>query len=331
MSRAWPVVLLLLAVRVLPADAQGTVVVPLPEMRITREVKSFKELREAGVVRQQLDYSCGAAAMATLMTYFFEQAVTEDQVIGFIFVHGQTPEEGLKKYFRRKGFSLLDLKRYAEFRGFKAAGFKEMNLDDLAEALRDQQVPVLVPINPFGYHHFVVVRGLAGDRIFLADPAVGQITMKISRFLDLWIDGIGFMVTRRQAAALRLSARAPATDHELAQVTAAGVPGGRVQTAQAQGPAAPAVAPAPTPPPADRSLVNLDGPVPDSRQLQPTIFRQPTAGIPNMLPVFTNERGTNLFGIFRMDHYNPRIQFGDPEGKFIDFSPPPGQDIQIRP
>ena len=35
----------------------------------TLQVRSIKEARLAGIVRQQHDFSCGAAAVATLLTY----------------------------------------------------------------------------------------------------------------------------------------------------------------------------------------------------------------------------------------------------------------------
>ena len=38
-------------------------------------------------------------------------------------------------------------------------------------------------------------RGRYGDRVLLADPAFGNLTMRVSRFLELWKGGIGFVVT----------------------------------------------------------------------------------------------------------------------------------------
>jgi len=283
--------------------------------RVTKQVKSFKALREEGVIRQQLDYSCGAAAMATLLSFFFQDQVAEPEVIGFIFIHGQTPEEGLKKYFRRQGFSLLDLKRFAKFRGYQAAGYKEMTLEDLLEFLEVDRIPVLVPIKPFGYHHFVIVRGIRGNRVFLADPAVGNTTVTIARFLDIWVDGVGFVVTKRAVGKPSLG-KAP-SDEELAQITAAGIPSRST----------------PSPPPSPPLLLTIkpQEPVPDLLRLRPVLERQPPPEVPRLVQTFTDPLGVMLFTTFEAQNLDPVIQLGQPAGNFIDFSPPPGQPIKVRP
>ncbi|MBI4522538.1 MAG: C39 family peptidase [Deltaproteobacteria bacterium] len=281
--------------------------------RMVRSVRNFKDLRREGLIVQELDYSCGAAALATLLTYFFNDRISEQEVIGFVFIHGQTPEEGLKKYFRRKGFSLLDLKRFAEFRNFKATGYKGMTLDDLQETLLNDRVPVLVPISPFGYHHFVIVKGFAGNRVFLADPAIGHTTMKISRFAESWVDGIGFVVTRKN---VRIAARRPAeSENELDNMTAAGTPG----------PARPSPAA-----PSSRGLLTIrpEDAVPDSQRLLNVIAQENTVfDVHRVFQTFKDGFGGNLFSLFELQKFNPVIQLGDPAGNFLDFSPPPGQGI----
>lgn len=284
--------------------------------RVAKRVRSFKELRQEGVVIQRLDYSCGAAAMATVLSAFFGDTVTEDEVIGFIFIHGQTPEEGLKRYFRRKGFSLLDLKRYAEFRGYRAAGYKEMVLEDLVEILRDQQVPVLVSISPFGYDHFVVVQGIQGNRIYLADPALGKITYPLGRFVDMWVDGIGFVVSRRNVA----RSTPPVGDDALARITAAGDGTRPARSAGTSVTVAPRSA-----------LLETGFAVPDMVGLQPVFARRAPAAYPSALPVITDVDGRPIMSIFPLRGYNPAIGFGRPEGNFIDFSPPPGEKVSIQP
>lgn len=280
--------------------------------RMTKRVKSWKELRQEGLILQQLDYSCGAAALATLLSFFFQDQVTEEVVIGFIFIHGQTPEEGLKKYFKRKGFSLLDLKRFATFRGYQAAGYKEMTLEDLLEILEKERVPVLVPIRPFGYHHFVVIRGIRGNRVFMADPALGHTTMTIARFLDVWVEGIGFVVTKKPLAR---SPGAGPPDEELAQITAAGAPSRSKAV------------PPPSPP---LLTIKPHEPVPDYDRLHPTFQRQAPPEVPRFVQTFADERGSGLFSLFSVQNFNPVLQLGRPAGNFVDFTPPRGQSLQIR-
>ena len=99
---------------------------------------------------------------------------------------------------QRQGFSLLDMKRFADRRGYKGMGFGKMTLADLLE-----NAPVMVPITVHGYNHFVVFRGLVANRVLLADPAWGNRTMRIDKFEKAWIDyggtmgKVGFVVLRR--------------------------------------------------------------------------------------------------------------------------------------
>lgn len=104
----------------------------------------------------------------------------------------------------RKGFSLLDLKNFAEMRGYKVVGYK-MDLEYMAGLDK----PVLIPMKIKDYSHFVIFRGMHGDRVFLADPALGNMTMKVDKFLSLWKDGIGLVVkkptVRIRSAPLKLT------------------------------------------------------------------------------------------------------------------------------
>jgi hypothetical protein len=68
-------------------------------------------------------------------------------------------------------------------------------LNDLIE-----RAPVLVPVDALGYNHYVIFRGIIGNRVLLADPAWGNRTMTIDKFQRMWIDNgepmghIGFVV-----------------------------------------------------------------------------------------------------------------------------------------
>ena len=100
-SRAFFFVLLAVAG---PASAQGRA-----------PVRSLLEIRQENVVVQQWDVSCGAAALATLLTYHVGEPVSEKAAAQAML--GKTDALRVKV---RGGFSLLDLKRYAEARGFEA-------------------------------------------------------------------------------------------------------------------------------------------------------------------------------------------------------------------
>jgi uncharacterized protein len=140
--------------------------------------RTIKELRDLHVVKQKEDYSCGAAALATLMTYYFGEHTTEKELLTLLEAE---LDEDEKKNKAARGFSLLDLKNVAQKKGFRAAGFR-MTMSQLASV----KAPVLVFLEPLGYKHFAVYRGLDRGRIYLADPARGNLRMSIGRFLDEW-------------------------------------------------------------------------------------------------------------------------------------------------
>ncbi len=290
--------------------------------RISKRVRSFKELRQQGVIMQQQDYSCGAAAVATILNYQYQDKLSEQEVIGFIFVHGQTPEEGIKKYLRRQGFSLLDLKRFAEFRGYKTTGYKGMTLDDLVETLNEERTPILVPISPMGYNHFVIVRAIFGKRIYLADPALGNISMTINHFLGIWVEGIGFIVSKKPVAQASAQ-KTIVSDAKLDEVTAAGA-AAPVQPSQTA-PSARSVA-------SERAFllgIKSGEAAPDDDQLRHVMEPQLYLENPRLFQTLRDPQGSPILTIFSLQRYNANIQLGDPSGNFIDFSPPPGQPIKI--
>ena len=171
-------------------------------------VTSFRAMRDANVVRQRFDYSCGAAALATILRYGFGEAVTERDILLELFALLPDEEEASR---REQGFSLLDLQRVAQARGYKAEGFR------LApEFLSKLGGPVIVFIKPHGYKHFAVLRGTRGDRVYLADPSRGNIRMPGYSFLETWLDengeGIIFVVEPKIAPPARSSVLAPPED-----------------------------------------------------------------------------------------------------------------------
>lgn len=155
------------------------------EARGEKLIRTLKDIRNEGVVRQRWDISCGAAALSTLLTYDFKDNTPETSIVVWI-LHRTNP--ALVR--ARGGFSLLDLKHFAQARGYTAEGFSDMSLQELAS----QMSSVIVPVRLKGFDHFVVVKGIIGDRVFLADPGFGNVTMKVNRFVEIWKNGIVFIV-----------------------------------------------------------------------------------------------------------------------------------------
>jgi uncharacterized protein len=150
-----------------------------------KSVRSLEEIRGEGVVRQRWDMSCGAAALSTLLTYEFKDNTPETAIVVWI-LHRVDPV----KVKARGGFSLLDLKRFAQARGYHADGFTGMSIEELAS----QKTAVIVPIRLKGFDHFIVVRQIMDGRVIVADPGFGNLTMRVDRFQKLWKEGIVFIV-----------------------------------------------------------------------------------------------------------------------------------------
>lgn len=172
----------------------------LPALALERTpVRSLLEMRQEGVVVQKWDLSCGAAALATILTYQHGDPVPEREVAKALLRREEyIANPALVRI--RQGFSLLDLKRYVDRRGYEGIGYGRLSVKDLLD-----RAPILTPINTQGYNHFVVFRGKLGDRVLLADPAFGNRTMRVDKFEDAWLDypqfgKVGFVVARRDGA-----------------------------------------------------------------------------------------------------------------------------------
>lgn len=152
--------------------------------RINKDVKSLREIRHQNIQPQTLDYSCGPASLATLLSYYFGDKVTEVDILEVLLTTCD-----IEKIKAKKGFSLLDLKKFAQSRGYEVIGYK-MDLEFLVELNK----PVLIPVNIKDYSHFVIFRGMNGDRVFIADPVLGNMTMRYEKFERMWEGGIGLVL-----------------------------------------------------------------------------------------------------------------------------------------
>lgn len=146
-------------------------------------ITSLRARRDAGVVRQRYDFSCGAAALATLLTYGFEDPVDEEWLLHALLAPLAENELGA---LQKKGLSLLELQALARLRGHQAQAFR-VSVDQLPKLSR----PVIVFVRPGGHNHFAVLKGVVGDRAYLADPSLGNVRMPLYRFRDMWADASG--------------------------------------------------------------------------------------------------------------------------------------------
>jgi len=145
-------------------------------------VTSLREARFRFIYLQQLDFSCGSAALASLLTFHYNRPTTEREALLAMWKAGDQAK------IQRLGFSLLDMKKYLATRGLRADGF-QVPFDNLIKA----RIPAIVLIDTNGYKHFVIVKGVRGDDVLVGDPALGVNVVPRSRFEAMW-NGILFII-----------------------------------------------------------------------------------------------------------------------------------------
>ena len=160
----------------------------LPEVAGTSNVptKSLQESKFAQVVRQQYDFSCGSAAVATLLTFHYARQTNEQDAFGAMYAAGD------KEKIAVAGFSLLDMKSYLESIGYMADGY-QTTLDTLESA----GIPAIALINHRGYRHFVVIKGIRNDQVLIGDPALGTKLVSRSGFEAIWENGVLFIIKNK--------------------------------------------------------------------------------------------------------------------------------------
>lgn len=144
---------------------------------------SIKEMRFRSTLRQQYDFSCGSAALATLLTHHYGYPVGEQQVFEHMYRNGD------QQKIRKHGFSLLDMQRFLAARGFRGDGF-QLPLHKLADA----GLPAIVLVADKGYHHFVVIKAIEGGRILVGDPSSGARSLTQAAFEAIWVSKLLFVI-----------------------------------------------------------------------------------------------------------------------------------------
>ena len=145
-------------------------------------VRSMREGRYRDVIRQQYDFSCGSAALATLLTYHYGRPTSEEEVFRSMWAKGDQAR------ISEVGFSLLDMKAYLASQGLSADGFR-VSLDKLVAA----GIPAITLINTGGYEHFVVIKGITESEVLIGDPALGARALTRADFEAMW-QGILFVL-----------------------------------------------------------------------------------------------------------------------------------------
>lgn len=200
-----------------PAPAAAQVALFDRGSPLTVPVTTFRDIRFKTVVRQQYDYSCGSASLATLLRFHYGRPIGEAEIFKAMW------EVGDQEKIQKVGFSLLDMKRYLEGIGYKAEGYEI----DLAELMASTE-PMVTIIDLGSYRHFVVVKGARDGQVLVGDPAQGLRTYGAEEFSKIWqpvvlaIEEAGRPPFNREAEWRPYGALAlhePLTDDSLAALT----------------------------------------------------------------------------------------------------------------
>ena len=154
-----------------------------------RNVCSWTELKRRNVVMQERDFSCGAAALATLVKYHLGDNASEEFFLKKYqsLVSAETMRDRIEN-----GLNMNDLEQLA-----RGAGYETLKGTLTLEKLAESKVPLIVGISVQGYDHFVVYRGLDSEYIYLADPLRGNVRIFISEFLEQWQENGALAVVRK--------------------------------------------------------------------------------------------------------------------------------------
>lgn len=144
----------------------------------SKHVRDWQSLKRRNIVMQRRDYSCGAAALATVARYYWGDNLGEEYFLR-ILDKILTVEEAEERV--ENGLAMTDMRRAAVKAGYTAVVGK-VSFDKLAES----KVPLIVGITVNEYDHFVVYRGTDGVHVYLADPIRGNLRIRSEEFLKQW-------------------------------------------------------------------------------------------------------------------------------------------------
>lgn len=157
------------------------------QIHMVHEVRPLSEFKFRNIAKQQYDFSCGSAALATIMRYQLGENLSEHQVIKGLMKYGDK-----EQIAQTQAFSLWDMKAFLEALGYSGEGYKA----ELSDLKNKEYWPCIVPIKLFGYKHFVIIKGIYKDHVFIADPWTGNSSYPLKQFMDdMWDDNIVFIVS----------------------------------------------------------------------------------------------------------------------------------------
>ena len=134
-------------------------------------LKTWKDLRDAGIEKQDKDYSCGSAATATILRSFYGLDVHEKDILDEVIRIGN---DGTAS------FSDLEL-------AVRKFTFKAIGLSANFEKLKTIKIPAIVYLRYRDTNHFSVIRGINEEGVvWLGDPSWDNRKFTEYQFKNMW-------------------------------------------------------------------------------------------------------------------------------------------------
>jgi uncharacterized protein len=140
---------------------------------------TWRTLRYDGVVEQSKEFNCGAAAVATLLKYFYNIEASEDEVMNLALA---SMESRGVRLFDGQGLTAYDLKAALGTKGVASRGFlvKPAALHDY---FARGGLPVIIHLTK-PQKHFEVAVGMIEDHIVIADPSWGRSVFPLTELAE---------------------------------------------------------------------------------------------------------------------------------------------------
>jgi len=129
----------------------------------------YRELRYQNVVGQTDWFTCGPAAVATLLRYYFGRTEVDEARVLALALEALQKTEG---EVRQGGISALALRQAMRALGVESRGFR-LSLEQLRDYFVRGGLPLILHTT-LPEPHYVVAVGLVQEQVLLADPSWGQ-------------------------------------------------------------------------------------------------------------------------------------------------------------
>jgi len=138
----------------------------------------YRTLRYEGVVGQTEWYTCGPAAVATLLTQFYNLKTSETEILKLsldaMAGTGKDPTKG--------GMTALALKQALSKKGIPAKGI-QITSKALTDYFDAGGLPIILHVTK-PQLHYVLAIGMVKDRVILADPSFGRRILPMSTLVE---------------------------------------------------------------------------------------------------------------------------------------------------